>query len=155
MDIKCNFFWVLIVFPKLTLASIIASNSWSSSLPLNQWNTSLHSLYLPLETSQLGDSGVKSVIMRLMKGRKRQTRTVLRQLKIDPTRWTKKTPKPWVRDMVVRKAPLFFGLVYSPMRVERRVSIMPTDKPPMILPRRIIWNSQGIPNEYSITLVEL
>ena len=43
-------------------------------------------------------------------------------------------PKPWVRDTVVRKAPRFLGLVYSPMRTDRNVNSIPAEIPDNNLP---------------------
>lgn len=47
----------------------------------------------------------------------------------DPIRCTKNNPKDCVSDTVVRKAPLYFGLEYSPMRTDRKGASIPIDKP--------------------------
>lgn len=57
------------------------------------------------------------------------------QLRKDPMRWTKKRPKDWVKETVVRSAPRCFGLEYSPMRADRSGDSIPTERPLRILPR--------------------
>lgn len=50
-------------------------------------------------------------------------------------RCTKNIPNAWVNDIVVRKAPRFLGLAYSPIRTERSGDSIPMDNPWSILPR--------------------
>lgn len=66
---------------------------------------------------------------RLARGKAIRIRMVFCYETRDPTRWTSRIPKAWATEMVVRNAPLFFGLVYSPRRTERRGSISPKDMP--------------------------
>lgn len=60
---------------------------------------------------------------------KQQVRAVFCQLRKDPKEWTINTPVAIVKDMTVRKAPRFFGLVYSPMRTGPSVALMPMETP--------------------------
>lgn len=60
---------------------------------------------------------------------KQQIRAVLCQLRYDPNVWTIKTPVAIVKDMTVRKAPRFLGLVYSPMRTGPSVALIPIETP--------------------------
>lgn len=112
----------------------MASSSRSSASPLSQRKTLLQSSYLPCEANQLGDSGEKIVIMRLVKGKDRTMMAVVFQGRKEPKRWTRKMPKAWARVTVVRKAPRFLGLVYSPIRTERRGDSMPCEMPHRTLP---------------------
>lgn len=118
------------------------SNSSSSSSPLNHLKTVLQSSCRPFEASQLGDSGQYIVMAKLSVGKIMQMMAVVFQLRREPMRWTKKIPNAWARDTVVKKAPLFLGLVYSPIRTERRGDSMPNDKPHSILPMNIAWKNK-------------
>lgn len=69
-----------------------------------------------------------------MNEKKTQIRAVFCQLMKDPMRCTKKMPKDWARETVVRKAPRFLGLVYSPIKTERSGRNKPNDRPWRTLP---------------------
>lgn len=79
------------------------------------------------------------VMMRLKNEKKTQTRAVFCQLRMDPSTCTKSIPNACVKETVVRKAPLFFGLAYSPMRIDRRGESIPIERPWSILPTSKGW----------------
>lgn len=67
--------------------------------------------------------------MKLTNGRMTEIRAVCCQLKKEPIKCTKNMPKACENEIVVKNAPRFLGLVYSPTRADRRVARIPPERP--------------------------